>query len=110
MILEEPDKSFGRDSKSWHSARCFLPQVRLALEKISVLRGGDELLGPAPVICVIGFVTAGQSDHRAVVHVIVPESVEIVAAFAARPNKLGFLRLIFRDQDDRPIAGGEACR
>ena len=35
---------------------------------------------------------------------------KFVAAFAARPNKLGFLRLIFRDQDDRPIAGGEACR
>ena len=110
MVFDEPDESFRTDAESRHSAGRFLPHVGLALEEITILRGGDELLGTAPVIGVIRFVTIGQSNHGAVVQVVVPKAVKVVTAFAAGPDELGFLGLVFRDQDNRPIAGGDACR
>ena len=54
--------------------------------------------------------TIGQSNYGAVVQVVVPKAIKVVAAFAAGPDELGFLGLVFCDQDNRPIASGDTCR
>src|SRR5207237_24692 len=40
--------------------------------------------------------------------VVVPDAVEPVTLLFRRPDKLRLLRLVFRDDDDRPIAGSFA--
>ena len=66
--------------------------------------------GVPAIIGVIRFVSTGQRDDRAVMQIVIPERVEIVAAFAARPNQFRFLRFVLRDQNDRALAGGGARR
>ena len=60
------------------------------------------------VIGEIRFAVPGQRDERRMMPVVVPKRVEIVAALAARFDQLRFLRLVFRDEQDRSIAGGLA--
>ena len=40
--------------------------------------------------------------------IVVPNCVEIVAAFAAWSNQFSFLPLVFRDQNNRALASGFA--
>ena len=48
---------------------------------------------------------AGHHDIRAVMEIVIPDGVEIVAAFALRADQFGLLRLVFRHQDNRPAPG-----
>ena len=101
MILDERDECFRRGSKCRCAARRFLPDVGLALKKIAVLGRGNEFLRRAHVICVISFAFLRERNSGAVMEIVVPHSVEIIATFTARSNQFGFLPLIFCEQKNR---------
>ena len=84
MILDECDKLRRVQIKSRVTAPSVLPFVALALIKESAFRQRNELLGRTEVIRVVGFVVSAQGHDCAVVKVIIPESVETVAAAIAR--------------------------
>ena len=100
MILDERDKRFRRRSKRSRSPRRFLPQIWLTLKQIAVLSCGNEFLRVAQIIGVVSFAFSGQRDHGAMMKIVVPNCVEIVAAFIARANQFGFLPLILCDQNN----------
>src|SRR5438477_5812855 len=112
MILDERDECFRWRSKCRRAARRFLPDIGLALKKIAVLRRRNEFLRRPQVIRVIRFSSSSQRDDGAVMEIVIPNRIEVVAAFAASPNQFGFLPFVFRDQNDRArtcrLAGGAA--
>ena len=97
MVLNKSDERVRRRTESRCAARRFLPKVGLALEQITVLGRGNKLLRRAEIIAVVRFPSSGQCDDGAVMEVIIPNRIEIVAAFAPRANELGNLPLIFGD-------------
>ena len=56
-------------------------------------------------VAVVGFRPPRQRHHRAVMKVVVPERVETVAALLGWPHEPRVLRLILRNEKDRPVAG-----
>src|SRR6266568_4664789 len=105
MIFDETDKRLWRYAISRRATLGFLPGIWLALVKITVLGCRNEFLRRPEIIGVIRFVPSGQSNEGAVMEVVVPQTVEIVAPFAARANHLGFLRLILRNQNQQALPG-----
>ena len=73
--------------------------------KKTVFRGRNKFLRRAKVITEIGFVATGQRHHGAMMKIVVPHSVQIVAAFAARSRHLGILEIVLGDEDDGVRAG-----
>src|SRR5205823_12555639 len=100
VVFEKGNKSLGFQPNSRIPARCFLPGIRLPLEKITVLCRRYKFLWPSRVVAVVGFASAGQCNQCSVMPVIVPQTVEIIAALAPAPRHLCFLFLVFGDQDD----------
>src|SRR5437016_13068975 len=97
MILNEGDERVWGRTKSRRAARCFLPEIGLSLKQITVLGRGNKFLRRAEIIAVVRFPFSGQRDDRAVMEIVVPNRIEIVAAFAAGTNELGNLPLVFGD-------------
>ena len=60
------------------------------------------------MITIIGFVVAGQADHRRVMKVVVPQCVQTVPACVNRPDHAHILRLILANHDYRAIASRDA--
>src|SRR6266446_2030996 len=114
MILNERDKRFRFSAERRATARRFLPKIWLPLKQVAVLGCGNKFLRRAKVIGVVGFPSPSQRDGGAMMEIIVPDRIEIVTAFAARPYEFDDLPLVFRDQNNRSprgsFAGGAANR
>src|SRR5689334_24162970 len=95
VVLREDDEALRSDVERRSSAAMVLPRVPLALKEEPVLRRRDELLRRAMIAAVVGFGTSRRRDPRAVVEVVVPKSIERVAAFIAGTQELDVLRLVF---------------
>src|SRR5262249_9925599 len=54
----------------------------------------------AQIISVVSFAVSSQRDDGAMMKIIVPNCVEIVAALPARSNQFRFLPLVLRDQNN----------
>src|SRR5437016_14510714 len=108
MILNEGDERVWGRTKSRRAARCFLPEVGLSLKQITVLGCGNKLLRRAEIIAVVRFPFSGQRHDRAMMKIIVPNCIEIIAAFAARTDELRNLPLVFGDQNNRARSSGFA--
>ncbi len=105
VVLDEGHEGGSRTAKRRRPAALPLPPVALPLIQVTVLHGGDQLLGSAAVVGVVRLAAAGQGHHRAVVEVVVPEGVDAVAALLRWPHEPRLLRLVLRDQDDGALAG-----
>ena len=61
------------------------------------------------IVLVVELVSASDGDHRGMVQIVVPDAVEAEAAGLRRPDEIGVLRLVLRDEDDaarsRRLAG-----
>src|SRR4029077_4182586 len=108
MILNEGDKCLRGRTESWCAARGYLPKIRLSLKQIAVLGRGNEFLRTAKIVGVVGLSSPGQRDGGAMMKIVVPNCIEVVTAFAARPDEFGNLPLVFRDQNNRAPDGGFA--
>src|SRR5207302_901605 len=109
VVLNEGDKCVWGRAESRRAARCFLPEIGLSLKQITVLGCGNKFLRRAEKIAVVRFPSSGQCDDGAVMKIVVPNRIEIVAAFAPGTDQLGNLPLVFGDHNDRAWSTGFAC-
>ena len=108
VVFEKCDEGFRRHAQSQCAARRFLPGIGLSLKKITVLRSRNEFLRGTEIVRVIRFAPAHKRNNRTVMKIVIPDTVEIVAAFAARPNQFHFLPFVLRHQNDGTLACGAA--
>src|SRR5205823_4710809 len=99
MIFQVINKYCRIQSESRRSTPLLLPVISLSLKEEAILCGGDEFLGRATVVLIIGFFAAGQGYQRAVMKVIVPYCVEPVSTCFSRTHQSRMLRLIFGYND-----------
>src|SRR5438552_15750863 len=104
-MFDETNENLWRNAEGGSAAQRFSPRARLALIKKTVFRGRNKFLRCASVIAVVRFVATSHRHHRAVVKIVVPHSVQIIAAFAALPHHPRFLEIVLGDEDDRARAG-----
>jgi hypothetical protein len=97
VVLNEGDKCVRGRTESRGAARCFLPEIRLSLKQITVLGCGNKFLRRAEKIAVVRFPSSSQGDDGAVMEIVVPNRIEIVAIFASGTDELGNLPLVFGD-------------
>src|SRR5205823_3057371 len=113
-VLNERDKRFRFSAERRATARRFLPKIWLPLKQVAVLGCGNKLLRRAKVIGVVSFPSPSQRDGGAMMEIVVPNRIEIVAAFFARLNQFCYLPFILRDQKNFSrlgrFAGGPANR
>src|SRR5262245_53511361 len=101
VILEKRDEFVGRDVETWLTATFPLPRAPLALKEIAVLDCGNQLLGRAAIVGVIGLTASGQRHHGSMVEVVVPEGVESVAALFDGSDEMWMLRLVLVGHNDQ---------
>src|ERR1700758_316572 len=97
MVLNEGDKCVRGRTESRCAPRGYLPEIGLSLKQIAVLGGGNKFLRRAQIIRVVGFPFSGERDGGAMMEIVVPNRVEIVAAFTTGLDELGNLPLVFGD-------------
>ena len=95
VILKKGDERTLWGMKRWHSPALLLPVVPLALVEISVLSCGHQLLRGTQIVRVVGFVAAGKSHDGRMMKIVIPKSIDSVAALVGWFDQLNFLRLIF---------------
>ncbi len=110
VVLEIVHEALAREAERRAPASLPLPLVALALVQESVLGGGDELLGPAAVVAVVGLVASGERDEGRMVKVVVPQGVERVSAFAAGREQPRLLRFVLTNDQRAARAAGTAHR
>src|SRR5918998_3547457 len=99
MVLYEVDETFGLKAKTGRAAPVSLPLVTLPLVQIAPLRRRDKLLWPTQVVGIISFVFSSQRHHRRMMKIIVPQSVQPVAALFHGLQHAHVLRLVLSDDD-----------
>src|SRR5260370_24840351 len=109
VILDEVDETRWRQTERRRGAPLVLPFVPLALIEEAILRGRDKLLGAAGVIGVISPCLAGYSHHRCVMEIVVPGSVDSIAALLLWPDQFRVLWFILRPHNDAAPYCGLAC-
>ena len=62
------------------------------------------------MVFVVGLIATGDRDHRRMVQVVVPHSIETKAAGLDRPHEIREFRLVLGYDDDISRPCGEACR
>src|SRR5439155_19579183 len=77
----------------WNIARgsttmLLLPLAPLALIQIAVFAGRHQLLRAAQVVRIIRLIMARQRDQRRVMEVVIPQTVQAIAAALRRSNEL----------------------
>ena len=78
------------------------------MKKITVLSRGNKFLGRAEIVRVVSLFPPRERDDSAVMKIVVPNCVKIIAAFAPRLYQFGFLSLVLRDQNNRALSSGFA--
>ena len=106
VVLEERHEPRRVEVERGPAAAVPLPRVALALVEVAPPHGGDQLLGRAAVVGVVGLVPPGEGDEGGVVEVVVPERVETVAAGLAGADEPCVLRLVLGDDVEAPAGGG----
>src|SRR5690242_6987951 len=99
MILNEVDEGWLVDVQGGLAAVLLLPSIPLALIEVSVCQRRSELLWPAFVVGIIRVALPGQSHHRTVMKVVVPQTVQTISALFDGPNIMGLLGFVFGDHD-----------
>ena len=99
-------KAAGWMSRPGVPLRLLLPFVALALIEIAVLHRRNEFLRRSQIVAVIGFVVAGESHHRGVMEIVIPQAIQAVPALFRRLHQLHLLRFVFGDKDH---SRGAAC-
>src|SRR5450432_2204464 len=102
VILNEENFGSRRRLQSRSSTALLLPFIVLPLIQEPVFYSRDELLRLSQIVGVIRLIAAGQRHHGAVMEVIIPQSIQTIAAFIGRLNQLHVLRLIFADDEGGP--------
>src|SRR5665647_3525975 len=111
VILGEGDENPGIRPVGRGAPALLLPLVALPLVEEAVLGGGDELLGRAHIIGIVGLVPAGEGYHGAVVVIVVPQHVQPVApASRGRTNLICWGSFSPTSRTDRPPAAALAVR
>src|SRR5437868_4829897 len=99
MVFNEGDEPRRVQIEARSTATLFLPLVSLSLVQISPLQRGNEFLRTSQVIGVIGVPFSGEGDYRAVMKVVIPQSIEAVPTPFDRPHQNRVLRFVLSDQD-----------
>ena len=71
----------------------------LALEQIAPFRRREKFFRRAAMVRIISLRTAGESNHRGMMEIVIQHGIEFAAPRLSRPAKAGDLRLAFADED-----------
>ena len=106
VILNKSHKLERRHSPGRRAAPVALPFVALALIQEAVFDRGNELLRFALIIRVISFLATGDRDHGAVMIIVVPQTIQSIAASGGWADQPRILRFVLADDDRLTAAGG----
>src|SRR6202162_5319964 len=95
VILNKGDKGGRFDVQAWRASTLLLPLVTLALIKVAILHGRNEFLGCPQIVGVISFSAAAERNHRGVMEIVVPQTIQAIAALLGGLHQLYLLRFVF---------------
>src|SRR6478609_6562941 len=94
VILQIRHEGMPRHIQRRGSPTLLLPRVTLPLKQVAVFHRGKQLLRAAVVVGVVGLAFPRERDARAVMEIVVPQSVKPVSATSKRPYNLAVLRFV----------------